>query len=120
MARSAERWPPTMADLIDLYAPPAPGSLMRSVQVMRAGRVRIARRDAEVYSVQIISAGSWARARVLNGEGRALWEQPSTFTGSFWLGAHAAGGIVVEIASGLEYETANFTINWREPDQDIV
>ncbi|HVC18010.1 MAG TPA: hypothetical protein VNE18_12000 [Rhodanobacter sp.] len=109
-----------MPDLTDLYAPPAPGSLMRSVQVMRAGLVRIARRDAEVYSVQIISAGSWTRARVMNGNGRTLWEQPSTFTGSFWLGAAAEGGVIVEIPSSRDQEAANLTINWREPDQEIV
>lgn len=93
---------------------------MRSIQVVRHGRFRISRRDSELYSVQIVSSGSWARARVTDAAARVLWEQPSTFTGSFWLGAAAAGGIIVEIASDREHEAANLTINWRERGQDIA
>ena len=47
-----------MPDLVDVYAPAAPGSLTRSHSVHGVGRFRLARRDAELYSVQIISAGA--------------------------------------------------------------
>ncbi|HTI81753.1 MAG TPA: hypothetical protein VL614_14995 [Acetobacteraceae bacterium] len=93
---------------------------MRSIQVVRPGRFRISRRDSELYSVQIVSSGSWARARALDAAGNVLWEQPSTFTGSFWLGGSAPGGIIVEIASDREHEAANLTINWREKGRDIA
>ena len=119
-----------MPDIRDIYTPAAPGSLMRSAQLTRAGLWRLARRDAELYSVQIVSAGSWARARVMSAANNPiwpspyleemLWYQPSTFTGSFWLGAYAAGGIVVEIASNLPHEACNLTIDWRERTQDLV
>ena len=106
--------------LQDLYAPSAPGSLMRSYPVpgARPGRFRLARRDCELYSVQIISAGAWGRVRVIDGEGTELWMQPSTFTGSFWCSAAARGGLIVEMAS--RDRGPNVTINWREPDQAMV
>ena len=109
-----------MRHLIDLYTPCAPGSLMRSIQVVRNGLFRLSRRDSEVYSVQIVSSGTWARARVMNASMRQLWHQPSTFTGSFWMGGAAEGGIIVEISSSREQEAANLTINWRERDRKIV
>ena len=111
---------PLPAGIRDIYAPAAPGSLMRSVRLTRAGLWRVARRDAELYSVQIVSAGSWARARVIDGAEKILWYQPSTFTGSFWLGAYAEGGILVEISSALPHEACNLTIDWRERTQDLV
>ncbi len=104
-------------DLIDLRVPAAPGSLMRSVVVSKPGKYRLARRDCELYSVQIVSAGAWGRAKVMNGKGRPLWEQPSTFTGSFWLSAGAEDGIIVHLYST---ESPNLTINWREPDLEMV
>lgn len=109
-----------MPNLVDLYAPSAPGSLMRSIAIMRSGVFRLARRDAELYSVQIVSSGSWARARAMHADGSPIWEQPSTFTGSFWLGAAARGALLIEIASSREHEACNLTINWRERGRDIV
>lgn len=109
-----------MSDLrpVDLYVNAAPGSLMRSIKIDEPGLWRLARRSCELYSVQIISSGSWGRARVMNGHGRKLWEQPSTFTGSFWLGGGAEGGLIVELSS--QDVAANLTINFREPDREIV
>jgi len=103
---------------VDVFAPAAPGSLMRTAKVDQVGRFRLARRSCELYSVQIVSGGAWARCRVTNGLGRALWEQPSSFTGSFWLSAGAIGGLIVEV-SAID-RGANLTINWREPDGKIV
>ena len=102
---------------IDVYAPAAPGSLMRSVKVDRAGLWRLARTSCELYSVQIVSSGSWGRARVMDGRGRALWCQPSTFTGSFVLGASAIDGLIVELAS-MDM-AANLTINFRVPSREL-
>ena len=106
-----------MIPIVDLYAPCCKGSLTRSIQVWEPGKFRLARRDAELYSVQIVSSGSWGRARVLDGRGRTIWYQPSTFTGSFALGAGCQEGIIVELMgeSGL-----SFTINFREPDDRLV
>lgn len=103
---------------VDLYAPCAPGSNMRSLKVDRVGRWRLSRRDCELYSVQIVSSGAWGRFRVSDGRGRELLEQPSTFTGSFWLSAGALDGLVVEVSS-ID-RGANLTINWREADGEII
>ena len=103
---------------IDLYAPCAPGSNMRSLKVDRVGRWRLSRRDCELYSVQIVSSGAWGRIRVSDGQERPLFEQPSCFTGSFWLSAGALDGLIVEVAS-LD-AGANLTINFRESDGELV
>jgi hypothetical protein len=103
---------------IDLYAPASPGALMRVQRIDRPGLWRLARRDCELYSVMIVSSGSWGRARALDGQGRVLWFQPSTFTGSFVLGAGALGGLIIELDS--QDMAANLTINYREIDQQIL
>jgi hypothetical protein len=103
---------------IDLFAPCAPGSLMRAQIVDRVGLFRLARRSCELYSVQIASAGAWARMKVMNGSGRVLWFQPSSFTGSFWLGAGAEDGLLVEIGSADR--APQLAINYREPDSQFV
>lgn len=103
-----------------MHAPAAPGSLMRSLRLggHKPGLYRLARRGCELYSVQILSGGSWGRIKVMDGHERELWAQPSTFTGSFWLGAWADGGLLVEVSS-RDY-APNLTINWREQDQRLV
>lgn len=104
--------------IVDLYAPTSPGSLMRAICIMKSGVWRISRRASELYSVQIVSSGAWGRARVMDGDGRVLWFQPSTFTGSFWLTAGAYHGLVVELDAA---EVApNLTLNWREQDIRMV
>ena len=105
--------------MIDIYAPAAPGSLTRSVQLFAAGKYRLARRHAELYSVQIAAAGAWGRAAVYNGRGRPLWLQPSAFTGSFVIMGGAEGGIVVDLSGSGEIAPM-LTINWREKDAEIV
>lgn len=107
-----------MIPLEQVYAASAPGSLSRSHKIERAGRFQLARRDAELYSVQIVSAGAWGRGRVTDGNGRPLWLQPSMFTGSFWLAAGAMNGIIVEVDA--RDAACNLTINWREPDRELV
>jgi hypothetical protein len=106
------------AAAIDLYAPCAPGTNMRSLKVDRVGRWRLARRDCELYSVQIVSSGAWGRIKVTDGLGREIFEQPSVFTGSFWLSAGALDGLIVEVAS-ID-RGANLTVNWREGDSLLV
>lgn len=105
--------PPT-----DLYVPSAKGSLMRAVLLQSIGKFRISRRDAEIYSVQIVNAGAWASLVVADGSGRELFIQPSTFTGSFWLGAGALGGIIAYLRS--KTMAPSIVINFRERDQKLV
>ena len=107
-----------MLDLIDLYAPAAPGTLMRSLKVDKTGIFRLARRSCELVSVMIVSAGAWGRFVVTDGDRRPLIMQPSTFTGSFMLFAGAEGGLIVHLDS--QDFAANLTINWREPDRKLV
>ena len=107
-----------MNELVEIYSPSAPGSLMRAARVDEKGLFRLARRSCELYSVQIVSAGAWARLRVMDGLRRVLWYQPSCFTGSFWLGAGAIDGLIVEI--GSQDRAPNLTINWREPNAELV
>lgn len=102
---------------VDVFAPPAPGSLMRAYQLFDAGVFRLARRDASLYSVMIAAAGSFGRIMIRDGAGRPLWAQPSSFTGSFVLDAYAEKGLIVE----AHMESAPLlTISWREPDTRIV
>jgi len=93
---------------------------MRSIRVAKNGIWRLSRRQCSLYSVQIVSSGVWGRARCMDADGRKLWEQPSTFTGSFWLGAGALYGLLVEVASDNPEDAANLTINWQEPDEAMV
>lgn len=106
-------------EAVDLYAPCAKGSLMRSLCVHKVGRFRLSRRACELYSVQISGQGSWARARVMTGEGRELWYQPSVFSGSFWLSAGSDDGLIVELHSSTGAAPV-LTINWRESDAELV
>jgi hypothetical protein len=100
--------------IIDLYPASSPGSLMRACRVAAPGLWRMSRVDCELYSVQIVGAGSFTRIRALNGDFRSLWEQPSTFTGSFWLSAGASNGLLMEIASMDLSGTPNLLVNFRE------
>lgn len=100
--------------MIDYFVPAGPGSLMRSVTLDEVGIHRLARRSCELYSVEI-TAG-WGRLRVSNGCGRALWYQPSMFTGSFVLGCAAEEGLIVEIQGGAP----TVQVNWRELDRSLA
>jgi hypothetical protein len=107
-----------MPDLVDLYAPAAPGSLMRSIKIDKSGRWRVARRSCELVSVMIASAGAWGRFEITDGTGRTLFMQPSTFTGSFMLLAGAEEGLIAHVDS-MDY-SAGLTLDWREEDEAIV
>jgi hypothetical protein len=99
-------------DITDLEVPPAPGSLMRAVQLDQVGKFRVSRKNAELYSVQITSAGAWGRINVFDGEGRKVFCLPSAFPGSFWLGGGCFGGIIVYLDS---MDMAPIvTVNFRE------
>ncbi len=106
--------------VIDIYTPSAPGSLMRAARVDSEGVYRLARRDCELYSIMIVSAGAWGRLRVTDGNGRSLFLQPSTFSGSFWLSAGAEDGLLVHVGVRSDGDAGSFTINWREEDMDMV
>lgn len=109
-----------MPDLIEVRAPPAPGSLMRAHRVWKPGRYRLARRSCELYSVQIVSSGAWGRFRLWDGRGNKILEQPSTFTGSFFLSAGCFDGLLCEVSCFAPSDSTNLTINWREPDLKLV
>lgn len=93
---------------------------MRCARIHRPGSFRLARRDAELYSVQIVGGGTFTRIRLLTGAGREIFEQPSSFTGSFWLSAGCEDGLVCEIHARDEASSPNLTINWREPDRRMA
>lgn len=86
----------------------------------RPGMFRLARRSCELYSVQIVGGGTWTRIRCLTGAMREVWEQPSAFTGSFWLSAACEDGLIVEVSAMDEPSCPNLTINWREPTREVV
>ena len=100
-----------------MYVPTAPGSLMRATMIEGTGLFRLARRDAELYSVLVVSCGAWGRIDITDGTGRRIWMQPSTFTGSFVLGAFAWGGLVVNVATSC---APQLQVNWREQDARLV
>jgi hypothetical protein len=103
----------------DLYTPSAPGSLMRSRMFNSSGMFRIARRHASLYSVEIKAAGSWGRILIYDGDGKLVFYQPSTFTGSFVLEGGCRNGIIVHINSGAGSDGL-FMVNWREKDRALI
>jgi hypothetical protein len=90
---------------------------MRAIAFKRAGRTRLARRDAEFYSIEITCQGSASYLKVTDGRNAPLFFQPSAFTGSFVLACHAPGGLIVDMDGGTP---ATVTINWREETADVV
>lgn len=103
--------------IVDLRVAPAPGSLMRAVSFRRSGRTRLARRDAELYSVEILCQGSASYLRVTDARGVLLFFQPSAFTGSFVIAGHSPGGLIVDMEGGTP---ATITVNWREQSMDVI
>lgn len=106
-----------MTEIVDIYTPASPGSLMRTAVLTKPGLYRLARRDAELYSVQITNAGDWGKAWMKTGTGRPVWHQVSTFTGSFWLQAGCEDGIIAEL---LALHTMCISVNWRERDRRTI
>lgn len=91
---------------------------MRSIRLGQSGLWRLSRRTCELYSVMIVSSGAWGRFACRTGEGRVVFMQPSTFTGSFWLSGCCEAGLLVEIDS--RDAATNLTIGWREPDARML
>jgi hypothetical protein len=108
----------TMMDVVDVLVPASAGTLMRCAVLDEIGAFRISRRDCELYSVQIVSAGAWGRVSVTDGRGRRIFRQPSTFTGSFWLSAGALSGLIVHLESAMTAPT--LSVNFRERDREVV
>ena len=107
----------TLLEPKDVYTPASQGSFFHCFQLVDAGVFRLARRGCVFYSVMIAAGGSFGRLWVRAGNGRPLWGQPSTFTGSFVLNCYAEGGLIVQ----AEMSTPPFlTVSWREPDGGIV
>ena len=90
---------------------------MRSALLTANGVFRLSRRDCEFYSIMITSSGSWIAILITDGKGRPLFHQPSAFTGSFVLGGEAEGGLIVHLHGS---DPPQVTINYREPDQELV
>lgn len=109
-----------MIEPIDIRVAASPSSLMRCARVSRPGLFRLARRDCELYSVQIVGSGTFTRIKMMTGTRRNLWEQVSTFTGSFWLSAFSEEGLLCEIHALNEASSPNLTLNWRERDRALV
>lgn len=106
--------------MIELTTPPAPGSLMRARRLATPGVFRLARRWAELYSVQIVGSGTWSRIRCYDGTGVRKFEQISAFTGSFWLSAACEKGLIVEVHARYAADCPNLMINWREQNAKLV
>lgn len=109
-----------MTDVTDIYVEPSPSSLMRCARVARPGAFRLSRRDCELYSIQIVGGGTWTRIRLMDGNWRVVWEQPSAFTGSFWLSAACSDGLICEVHARDETSCPNLTLNWRERTRQVV
>jgi hypothetical protein len=101
----------------DVYVGTEPGSLMRGFQIDQCGQFRLARRDAELHSVKIITQGSSGFLELADWSGRPLWRQPSSFSGSFILGVYADHGLVIMQDMAIP---ASVLVSWREADKDVV
>ena len=102
---------------VDVLVRPARGSTRRGHQIEARGLFRLARRDAMLDCVEIISCGAWGRIECRTGEGRRIFLMPSTFTGSFQLQAGCEGGILVEIATAV---APLLYVSWAEEDERVV
>lgn len=109
-----------MREFVDIRVAASPSSLMRAARVSRPGLFRLSRRDCELYSVQIVGGGTFTRIKMMTGTMRVIWEQISTFTGSFWLSASSENGLFCEIHALDEASSPNLTVNWRERDRVLV
>ena len=109
-----------MRTVRDIYTPPTPGTLMRMVSLHKSGLYRLARRDAEFYSILIVGQGAWAKIRVMTGAGRPAFEMPSAFSGSFYLQAGCEDGILVHLHAMEQGDSLNVSIQWREQDNNAT
>jgi hypothetical protein len=109
-----------MRTVRDIYTPPAPGTLMRMVSLHKSGLYRLARRSSELYSVLIVGQGAWAKARIMTGTGRPVWEMPSAFSGSFLLLGYCEEGIIAHLHAFEQGDSLNFSVQFREPDAKLV
>jgi hypothetical protein len=100
----------------DIRTPCIQGSLTRTLRLTEIGEFRISRRAAELYSVIIESSGAWGRVKVTDLDGRMLFYQPSTFTGSFYLMA-GSNGLIVNIQAATP---PIITITWREENGEVI
>ena len=101
----------------DVYAPAAPGTLMRCYQLRDSGVFRLARRDCSFYSIMVTMSGTCGQLAVRTGARRLIWMQPSSFTGSFVMDGACEEGLIVE---AYMEGWPSVTINWREPDTACV
>jgi hypothetical protein len=101
----------------DIYVPTAKGSLMRTLMLCKTGNFRVSRRPVELHSVIIEGTGAWGRIEICDGDGRLLWYQPSTFTGSFYVMGGSEYGLIVSVHATTP---AVVTINYREEDTNVV
>jgi hypothetical protein len=108
----------TSLKVTDIKTPAVSHSLMRTVRLAHIGVFRLARRSAEFYSIMIDHSGSFCRLIVRNGKGVPLFDQFSSFTGSFVNQAYAEGGIVVDVEG--KQQAPLLSVNWREPDLQLI
>ena len=103
--------------IIDIFVPTEPNSLMRGTQVESCGLFRLSRRTCELNSIKILFGGSCGWLEVVSGLGRPLFRMPSSFTGSFPLGAEAEDGLIVYMAADISQVVQ---LSWREPDTQLI
>ena len=108
-----------LEDAEDLYAPASPTNLVLAIVINRSGLFRLARRTCALKAVEIKAGGSFGSLRAYDGNGKPVYNFPSTFTGSFPLEPCCWDGLYIHSTNGGGAPCL-VTVSWREKDAEIV
>ena len=114
--RTSKRAGERNAALIDLYAPAAPGTMLRSARIRRKGLYRLSRRECVLVGTLVLAPESGVSVVIADGDGKEFFDMPNMFTGSFYLGAGCDHGLLVSVHSAHDSDSINLTLTYREID----
>ncbi len=105
--------------MIDLYAPAAPGTMLRSARIRKRGEYRLSRRECVLVGILILAPESGVSVQIADGDDRIFVDFTNVFTGSFYLGAGCNHGLIVKAHSQMDSDSINITLTWRETDGQV-
>lgn len=107
----------------EVRAPSAPNSLTRSHVIDTPGVYHLARRDCELYCVNVIRSGMSSRIRVYDGLFRPLFSLPAGSAPGFCSDSFPIGGFCEKgmyVTSHSRSTFPLFGVTWREKDLQLV
>lgn len=92
-----------------------PGTLNRCEVFTESGLFKLSDRECALYSIQVVSCGSWGSITTYNAKGEPKFFMPSNFTGSFFHKIWHEGGMYLR-AKCIPGADSILTISWEELD----